>query len=142
MLVLNQSYEPLSICNVRKAVILIILNKAQTVSGKADKYLHSSYKSITWPSVIRLNKFVPVPYRKVIVTRKNILKRDQYKCSYCGRGDLALTVDHIIPKSRGGEETWENLVAACIVCNNRKSDKTLEESDLKLRIKPYKPNHI
>ena len=142
MLVLNQSYEPLSICNVRKAVILIILNKAQIVSNKANKYLHSSYKSISWPSVIRLNKFVSVPYKKVVLTRKNILKRDQYKCAYCGRGDLPLTVDHIIPRSRGGEEIWENLVSACVVCNNRKSNQTLEEANLKLRIKPYKPNYI
>lgn len=76
------------------------------------------------------------------MTRKNILKRDLYKCAYCGRSDLPLTIDHVIPRARGGEETWENLVTACVSCNNKKGDRTLEEADLKLRIRPYKPHYI
>jgi len=70
------------------------------------------------------------------------LKRDGHKCAYCGRGDLPFTIDHVIPKSKGGEDTWENLVTACLPCNNRKGNRTPEEASMKLRIKPYKPNHI
>ncbi|MDP4174714.1 MAG: HNH endonuclease [Bacteroidota bacterium] len=122
--------------------MLMILEKAQIVANKDHKSIRSRYKQFPWPSVIRLNRYVPVSYKKVILTRKNILKRDQYKCVYCGRGDLPLTVDHVIPKARGGEDVWENLVAACVVCNNKKGDKTPEEVNFKMRWKPYKPSHI
>jgi 5-methylcytosine-specific restriction endonuclease McrA len=70
------------------------------------------------------------------------LKRDGHKCAYCGRADLPLTLDHVIPRSKGGDDSWENLVAACLPCNNRKGDRTPEESHLKLKVKPYAPNHI
>lgn len=89
-----------------------------------------------------MNSYKKLPYKKIILTRKNILKRDRHKCAYCGRGDLPLTIDHIIPKSRGGDDTWENLVAACLPCNNKKGDRTPEEANIKLKIKPYVPNHI
>lgn len=95
-----------------------------------------------WPSVIRISKFIKVPYKKVILTRKNILRRDNYKCAYCGRSDLMLTVDHIIPKARGGSDSWENLVTACTKCNNIKGDRTPEEANMKLLTKPYKPSHV
>lgn len=120
----------------------MVLNKAQMVANKNHKVLRSAFSSIPWPSVIRLNKYIQVPYKKVILTRKNILKRDMYKCAYCGRSDLPLTIDHVVPRARGGEDSWENLVAACIVCNNRKGNKSPEEVGLVLRVKPYKPNHI
>ena len=83
-----------------------------------------------------------MPYKKIILTRRNILKRDGHKCVYCGRADLPLTLDHVIPRSKGGDDSWENLVAACLPCNNRKGDRTPEESHLKLKTKPYAPNHI
>jgi len=140
--VLNQSYEPVTVCSVKKAIILIFLEKAEIVSTSNGKMLHSAKAQFPWPSVIRLNRFVKVPYKKVILTRKNILKRDSYKCVYCGRSDLPLTVDHVIPKAKGGEDVWENLVAACVVCNNKKGDKTLEEANLILRTKPFKPNYL
>lgn len=107
-----------------------------------QKVVRSTYKRYPWPSVIRLNRFVQVPYKKVVLTRKNILKRDLYKCAYCGRGDLPLTVDHVIPKARGGEDIWENLVAACVVCNNKKGNKTPEEANLTMKVKPFKPSYI
>ncbi|MGQ7719312.1 HNH endonuclease [Melioribacter sp. OK-1-Me] len=139
---MNQSYEPLTICNVKKAIILLLMGKAELVAKNSARQIRTVSKSYPWPSVIKLKDYIRVPYKKIILTRKNILKRDGHRCAYCGRGDLPLTVDHVIPKSRGGTDTWENLVAACLPCNNRKGDRTPEEAGLKLRIKPYTPNHI
>jgi len=132
----------LSICNVKKAMILIFLGKAEMVANRDDRRVRSVSKSFPWPSVIRLNTYIAVPFKKIILTRKNILRRDHYRCAYCGRGDITLTLDHIIPKSRGGEDSWENLVAACLPCNNKKGDQTPEEAMMKLRVRPYTPNHI
>lgn len=120
----------------------MLLNKAEAVSNSNGKKIRSAYNSISWPSVIRLNRYIQVPYKKVILSRKNILKRDMYKCVYCGRSDLPLTIDHIIPKARGGEDNWENLVTACVVCNNRKGDRTPDEAELNMKFKPYKPHYI
>ncbi len=142
VLLLNQSYEPLAICNVKKAIILIFLGRAELVKENENKKVRSVSREFPWPSIIRLSFYVKVPFRKIILTRKSILKRDSHKCAYCGRGDLTLTLDHIIPKAKGGEDTWENLVAACLPCNNKKGDRTPEEANLKLKIRPYKPNHI
>ena len=127
---------------MKKAVVLTLLNKAELVASSNGKTVKSAYVKFPWPSVIRLNRYIQVPYKQVIMTRKNILKRDMYKCAYCGRSDLPLTIDHVIPRARGGEETWENLVTACVSCNNKKGDRTLEEAELKLRIRPYKPHYI
>jgi len=77
-----------------------------------------------------------------MLNRKNILKRDGYKCAYCGRSDLPLTIDHVIPRSHGGKDTWENLVAACYRCNNKKGNRTPAEAEMPLLIKPYTPTHI
>ncbi len=83
-----------------------------------------------------------VHYKRVMLSRKNILRRDNHKCQYCGRSDLPLTIDHVIPKSKGGQDTWENLVAACIKCNNKKGDRTFEEANMQLIRKPFRPSHI
>lgn len=141
-MVLNQSYEPLSVCNLRKAVVLIYLGKAESVIADDRKVLHSVSKAFPWPSIIRISRFVKVPYKKVVLTRKNILRRDGFKCAYCGRSDLPLTIDHVIPKARGGDETWENLITACTVCNNKKGDRTPDEARMKLLYQPFKPSHI
>lgn len=142
VLLLNQSYEPLTICTVKKALILLFLEKAELVSQRQDVFINSVNHKFPWPSVIRLSNFIRVPYKKIILTRKNILKRDNHKCSYCGRGDLPLTVDHVIPRARGGEDTWENLVAACLPCNNKKGNRTPEEANMKMKLHPFKPDHI
>lgn len=139
---LNRSYEPLTVCNVKKALILIVLGKAELVENNNTKTVRSVRAEFPWPSVIRLNTYIRVPYKKIILTRKNILKRDGHKCSYCGRGDVTLSIDHILPRSRGGEDTWENLTAACNKCNNIKGDRTPEEAEMKLKSRPYAPNHI
>lgn len=141
-MVLNQSYEPLSICTIRKAFILLYLGKAEPVIDDDRKSLHSISKKYPWPSVIRISKFIRIPYKKVVLTRKNILRRDSFKCAYCGRSDVQLTVDHVFPKARGGGESWENLVTACTICNNRKGDRTPDEANMKMFLRPFKPSHI
>lgn len=141
-MVLNQSYEPLTICTLKKAVLLIFLGKAEIVHKDEKKFIRTVKMNFPWPSVIRISKFIKVPYKKVILTRKNILRRDNFKCAYCGRSDLMLTVDHIIPKAKGGNDSWENLITACTKCNNKKGDRTPEEANMKLLSKPYKPSHV
>jgi len=106
------------------------------------KQLRTVNSSYPWPSIIRLSQFISLPYKKVVLTRKNILRRDSFKCGYCGRSDLPLTVDHIIPKAQGGGDTWENLICACTACNNKKGDRTPEQANMKLLCKPFKPSHI
>jgi 5-methylcytosine-specific restriction endonuclease McrA len=123
-------------------MVLIILGKAELIQDDKRKEIRTVKKAYPWPSVIRLSYFVSIPYKKVVLTRKNILRRDAYKCAYCGRSDLPLTIDHVVPKSKGGVDSWENLVTACTVCNNRKGNRTLEESHMHLIYKPFKPNHI
>jgi len=118
------------------------LGKAESVLNDDNKAIHSVSFNYPWPSIIRLSRYIRVPYKKVVLTRKNILRRDGYKCSYCGRGDLTLTIDHIVPKARGGIDSWDNLISACTKCNNKKGDRTPEEADMNMLKKPFKPSHI
>jgi len=141
VLVLNQNYEPITICNVKRAIVLTYLGKAEVVSNLNGKKINTIFRSFACPSIVRLSVFVRVPYKKIILSRKNILRRDNHKCQYCG-STVNLTVDHIMPKSKGGEDTWENLVTACIRCNNRKGDRTPEEAKMHLKNNPKKPSHI
>lgn len=120
----------------------MFLGKAELVTDDKRKSVRTVSSTFPWPSVIRLSYYIKVPYKKVVLTRKNILRRDGYKCVYCGRGDLPLTVDHVLPKARGGTDSWENLVCACTVCNNRKGDRTPQEANMNLPYKPATPNHI
>lgn len=142
MLVLNQNYEPMSVCNVKKAIILLFLGKAELIEAHEERRIHSISMSLPFPSIVRLGVYIHVPYKKIILSRKNILRRDAHRCQYCGRHDVALTVDHIVPKAKLGEDTWENLVTACVECNNRKGNRTLEDARMKLLRKPMKPNHV
>ena len=142
VLILNQNYEPMSVINVRKAIILLYLGKAEMIAEKEGMQVRSVSTSYPFPSIVRLSVYVRVPYKKIILSRKNILRRDAHRCQYCGRGDVTLTVDHVLPLSRGGDETWENLVTACVSCNNRKGDRTPDESQMPLRRRPMRPNHV
>jgi 5-methylcytosine-specific restriction endonuclease McrA len=141
VLLLNGNYEPLSICSVQKAIVLLVMEKAELVSAVKDRVVRSARSSMDYPSVIRLSSYIHIPFKKVILSRKNILRRDGHQCQYCGVR-TGLTVDHIIPKSRGGEDSWENLTTACLRCNNRKGDRTPEEANLKVKRKPVRPNHV
>jgi len=142
VLILNGNYEPLAICNVPKAIILLYLYKAELVSAFEGKAVHSVNAAIPFPSVIRLSNYVRVPFKKVILSRKNILRRDGHRCQYCGSSSGSLTVDHIMPRSRGGEDSWENLVSACLRCNNRKGSHTPDEAEMPLMKRPIRPNHV
>ncbi len=119
VLILNQNYEPMSVINVKKAIVLLYLGKAELIAANDGKRVRSVSMSMPFPSIVRLSVYVKVPFKKIILSRKNILRRDGHRCQYCGRTEVALTIDHLMPVSRGGEDTWENLVCACVDCNNR-----------------------
>lgn len=142
MLVLNQSYEPISICSIKKALGLVFLTKAELVENKNGHRIRTVNQSFPFPSVIRLSSYIRVPFKRIELSRKNIIRRDGYRCQYCGVKTHELTIDHVIPKSRGGTDSWENLVSACKICNNKKGNRTPEEAGMPLIAKPRKPNHI
>jgi 5-methylcytosine-specific restriction endonuclease McrA len=142
VLILNQNYEPMSVINVKKAIVLLYLGKAELIAAHDGREVHAVSVAMPFPSILRLSVFVRVPYKKIVLSRKNILRRDGHRCQYCGRSDIPLTLDHVIPLSRGGEDTWENLVCACVRCNNRKGDQTPEEAQLSLKRTPVRPNHV
>ena len=141
ILVLNYSFEPLQFCNARKALIMVMSGRAEQV--ECDGYLvRSPSRAFPLPIVIRVLKMVRRHSRKNIsFSKKNILRRDNYTCQYCGNREQTLTVDHIIPKSRGGSTTRSNVVVACKPCNLSKGNQTVIEAGLKLYKKPSKPDY-
>lgn len=141
VLVLNQNYEPLSVTSAKKAIILIYLEKAEIVE-KHDRMIRSVNLAIALPSIVRLLRYISVPRKKIILSRKNIIKRDAHRCQYCGKREGPVTVDHVIPKRRGGPDDWENLVCACVKCNAKKGDRIPSEAGMKLIRPPKRPNHI
>lgn len=142
VLVLNQNYEPLSICTVKRAVIMMFLHKAELIETLDGYRLRSQSAEFPVPSVIRLGYYVKVPGKRIMLTRKNIIKRDGGRCQYCGQKKAQMTVDHVIPRRFNGEDTWENLVCACQECNNRKGHQRPEQAGLRLIKRPRRPNHI
>lgn len=141
VLVLNQDYSAFNICSVPKAFLLVYLNKAELVAQADNQFLRSISQTYFFPVVIRLHKYVKRPYKGVVMTRQNIFKRDRSTCQYCGAKDH-LTLDHVLPKSRGGKSNWDNLVTACQRCNAKKGDQTPEESGMLLKQHPYKPTFL
>lgn len=140
-MVLNQSYEPLTVCSPKKAITLLFLEKADVVEFYDNKFIRTVDKQYALPSVIKLARYVRFPFRMVEISRRNVLKRDANTCQYCGSRNN-LTVDHIIPRSRGGKDTWDNLVTACVSCNNKKGNRTPREASMRLRTEPSKPNYF
>ena len=138
VLVLNQNYEPLNICRVRRAVVLIHYGKAEMLENGTG-FIHSACRSFPVPSVIRLAAMIKRPRQPRKLTRLEVFHRDQYTCQYCGKQSHQLTLDHVIPRYRGGEHTWENVVSACIPCNRRKAGKTPREAGMKLSRPPAPP---
>lgn len=140
VLVLNQDFSPLMVCSVERAFILVYLNKSEMIRSANGHKIHSITRSFPMPSVIRLNRYVNAPYKGVNLTRQNIFKRDNFECQYCGT-KRDLTLDHVIPSSRGGPHSWLNLVTACKRCNAKKGDYTLEEAGMSIMNRPFKPSY-
>lgn len=136
-LVLNVTYEPLSVVAGRRAALLVLAERAELVH-ESDEVLHSARLVLPVPSVVRLRTLVRVPYQRTIpLSRRGVLARDGHACQYCG--DRAETIDHVVPRSRGGTHTWENVVAACRPCNLRKGSRLLADTSLRLAIPPGPP---
>jgi 5-methylcytosine-specific restriction endonuclease McrA len=138
VLVLNQSYEPLNVCRVRRAVVLLDRGKAEMLENGTG-FIHSTSHDFPVPSVIRLAYMIKRPRPQRRLTRLEIFHRDQYTCQYCGKQTHQLTLDHVIPRYRGGEHIWENVVSACIPCNRHKAGKTPQEAGMKLIRQPKMP---
>jgi len=138
---LNQDFTPLTVCTVQRAFLLVFLNKAEMMSGANGHRLRSVTQSYPVPAVIKINRYIHIPYRGVVLTRQNIFKRDGFRCQYCGT-HRELTLDHVVPRSRTGKSTWNNLVTACKHCNSRKGDYMPHEANMVLQTKPYKPSYI
>ena len=141
VLILNQDYQPLSVCNVRRSLLLLFLEKAEMLHNRPDYKIRTVSSEFDFPSVIRLRKYTRIPFKNIVLTRKNVMRRDWNRCQYCGSSS-DLTIDHVIPKSRNGKDTWDNLVTACNKCNHKKGNKTPSEAGMNLKKEPYRPNHI
>ena len=140
VLVLNASYEPINVCTMRRATVLVLKERAEVIERR-DGHIHSERLELERPCVIRLVRYVRVPrdvHRRKI-TRRAVLARDAYTCQYCGRESAGLTVDHVIPRSRGGSSHWDNIVAACAPCNRKKGNRLPTEAAMKLRASPKPP---
>jgi hypothetical protein len=136
VLVLNATFAPINITSWRRAMVLMYKGKASGVEFNGVA-INGRFRL---PEIIKLMRYVPLPYSDVVLSRKNIYLRDNHTCQYCGKTGGNLTIDHVIPKSRGGKETWENMVVCCARCNNRKGDRHLNETGMKLKGMPYRPS--
>ncbi len=136
VLVLNASYEPLNITTWRRALVMMLKGKAESLEEDPN---HLIRQDILLPTVIRLRQFVQVPFRELPLTRRNLLQRDNHCCQYCGCKGERLSIDHVIPRSRGGGDIWENVTAACLPCNLLKGNRTPLEANMPLKRKPHKP---
>jgi 5-methylcytosine-specific restriction endonuclease McrA len=142
VLMLNQNYEPLSVCSARRAFVLLFQGKAEMIETADGLKLHSVSQAYSLPSVVRLAQFKKVPFKRIMLTRKNVLIRDGNRCQYCGTVKGPMTVDHIVPKTMGGRDSWENLVCSCARCNNKKGNRTPDMVGMKLLKKPTRPTYI
>lgn len=137
-LVLNATFEPLTVVSDRRAVVLVLGEVADLVHP-SEVVVRSQHLAVTVPSVVRLRRYVRVPYRwRTPLNRRSVLARDGHRCQYCGAA--AESIDHVVPRSRGGAHSWENVVAACRSCNIRKRDRLLHETSMRLRCRPVSPN--
>jgi 5-methylcytosine-specific restriction endonuclease McrA len=137
VLVLNASYEPLNITTWKRAVIMLLKGKAE---GLEHDPSHRIRTDQFLPTVIRLRQFVRVPYKPLPLTRRNIFQRDGHSCQYCGSSNDPLSIDHVIPRSRGGADSWDNVTTACLTCNVRKGSRTPREAGMVLSREPRRPH--
>ncbi|HEX4867805.1 MAG TPA: HNH endonuclease [Acidimicrobiales bacterium] len=136
-LVLNATYEPLCVVPIRRAVVLVLGQRAEVLHDTGQA-MRSEHLSVPIPSVVRLRTYVRVPFRRrAPLNRRGVFARDSHRCQYCG--GAAESIDHVVPRSKGGEHTWENVVAACRSCNVRKGDRLLSTTSMQLRSRPVAP---
>jgi 5-methylcytosine-specific restriction endonuclease McrA len=136
VLVLNASYEPLNITTWRRAVVMVLKGKAEGLEHDPGRRIR---EDTLLPTVIRLRHFVRVPYKQLPLTRRNLFHRDGHRCQYCGASADQLSVDHVVPRSRGGLDIWENVTTACLPCNVRKGNRTPREAAMPLLRPPHRP---
>ncbi len=141
VLLLNQNYEPVCVVNAKKALILVCLQKVEIIE-KRELLVRSQYHSWPMPSVIRLVNYIRIPKKRVELTRHNIFRRDGFQCQYCASKKGPFTLDHIVPKVSGGMDSWENLVCACLQCNNKKGSTPLAHANMVLLKKPKRPSYL
>ncbi len=138
VLVLNQNYEPLNVCNARRALVMVMGGKAEVLELNGH-YIATASSAYHCPSVIRLASLIKRPRPRVKLSRREVFSRDRFTCQYCGQQTKDLTLDHIVPKWRGGSHTWDNLVAACKHCNHRKGGRLAEDARMRLLRAPFEP---
>ena len=136
VLVLNASYEPLNITSWRRATVMLLKGKAEGLEHATDQLLRPG---LNRPTVIRLRQFVRVPFRPLPLTRRNVFHRDGHRCQYCGCSSERLSIDHILPRSRGGPHSWDNVTTACLRCNVHKGNRTPREAGMVLLQPPRRP---
>ena len=143
ILVLNADYTPINITDLKRAFNLIYKGKAEIIKHNIISPIITEVRNFKRPTIIRLLRYISIPFRKVKLNRQNIFRRDKFKCVYCGESTKSkLTIDHVYPKSKGGKNTWQNLVTCCKSCNIKKDNKTLEEVGMSLNTVPYRPTYI
>lgn len=140
ILVLNADYQPLNVTTLRRGFNLVYTGKAEVIKY-GDESIVTERKDYKRPLVIRLIRYVSIPFKTVPLSRFNVFRRDGYACGYC-KSTNNLTIDHVLPKSRGGKNTWENLVTCCKKCNTKKDNRTPKEADMKLLVELKRPSYV
>jgi len=141
VLILNHNYQPLNVTNARRAIGMLCIGKAHVVETDSKVY-HAEHVSIDLPTVLRLNHHVRRPMPVLRVSRKSIFARDRHTCQYCGARNVSLTIDHVVPRERGGGDEWTNLVCCCTKCNNKKGNRLPDEAGMRIRRKPFRPKYL
>jgi len=141
VLVLNKNYEPLNVCNMRRAVALLYLGKADVVH-EDGQIIHTFTEAMVAPSVVKLRHMVRRPVPQLRLSRRSVFARDDYTCQYCGAVSRDLTIDHVVARRMGGDHTWENVVACCRRCNATKGDKPPRVAGMLLRRRPVRPRYV
>ncbi len=142
VLVLNRNYEPLNVVSAKRALVLLLKGKAELIKSVDGLMVHAAREQLPVPSVVRLMVYARRPPAQMRLNRRSILLRDDFTCQYCGYQGPGLTIDHVIPRDRGGKTDWDNLVACCTRCNSKKGNRTPEEAGMVLRKRPRRPAYL
>jgi 5-methylcytosine-specific restriction endonuclease McrA len=139
VLVLNLDHSPVAVVTVQKAIVLTFMEKASSLSFYETLVVRTVSREFRYPAVVRLNQYKNIPYKGVLLNRANLFRRDSNECQYCG-SKKQLTIDHIVPRSKGGKTNWTNLITACHRCNVVKGNKTPEQAGMHLKSEPFRPS--